>query len=125
MVSNDEIMDMLKIILEKVERLENIKADNVTIGSGTIAIQCGNCSAVSVETAEDVLIQTGGQGAIAIENTDTVAVDVPEANSLHIECGGDIGSGITVKSNNISKVAVECEGDIQGDVHGYSLEKDE
>jgi hypothetical protein len=57
-ISNEEIMSMLKVILEKVELLENIKADNVTISSGTITIQCGDTSAIGIGTADDVIIQS-------------------------------------------------------------------
>ena len=72
MVSNEEIMDMLKIILEKVERLENIKADNITISSGTIKILCGDDTPIGIETAEEVIIQTSGQSPIGIEHAEEV-----------------------------------------------------
>ena len=54
MVSNEEIMEMLNVILEKVERLENIKADNITISSGAFTINCGRDSAISIDNAEEV-----------------------------------------------------------------------
>ncbi len=72
MESTKEIMDMLKTILEKVERLENINADNITINSGTITINGGTNQTVDIEDAEDVMIQAIGDCAISIENAENV-----------------------------------------------------
>lgn len=75
MDNNKEIMDMLKVILEKVERLENIHAENVDIESGSITINCENSSAISIETAEDIVIQAIGKCPISIENAENVEGD--------------------------------------------------
>jgi hypothetical protein len=80
-VSNEEILDMLKTILKKVERLENIKTDNVTVSSGTITIQCGDCSAVGIEKADDVIVQTIGKSPISIEHAENVSTDNLKVNS--------------------------------------------
>jgi hypothetical protein len=80
-ISNEEIMSMLKVILEKVERLENIKSDNVTISSGTITIKCGDASAIGIETADDVVIQTIGKSPISIDHSENVSVENLETNN--------------------------------------------
>jgi hypothetical protein len=86
-VSNEEILDMLKIILKKVERLENINTDNVTVSSGTITIKCGDCSSVGIETADDVIVQTIGKSPISIEHAENVSLDSLKVNSKKINSG--------------------------------------
>lgn len=86
MENNKEIMDMLKVILEKVERLENIKTENVNISSGSITIQCGDASAVDIDNADDVVI-TLGKGPVSVEHAEEVTLHATEAK---VECNTSI-----------------------------------
>lgn len=115
MVTNDDIMEMLKLILEKVEKLESIKADSVTVTSGQITIQAGT---VDIQGADGIVIQTGQDSPVSIEQAGDVSVNAPAAENVHVKCDGDIEGELTVSSNNVEKVSIECNGDVQGDVLG-------
>ena len=117
MVTNDDIMEMLKLLLEKVEKLESIKADNVSVTSGQITIHVSN-GTIDIQGADGIVIQTGQDSPVSIEQAGDVSVNAPAAENVHVKCDGDIEGELTVCSNSVDKVSIECNGDVQGDVLG-------
>lgn len=126
MPSNEEIMDMLKLILDKVEHLESITAENITINSGTITIQSDKGS-IEIEEAEEIIIQTGQHNQIKIEQVEDLKVDTQEAENVTLQCQGSINGDIDVQGNSAASttVSIVCNGDIHGDVYGEASEEEE
>ncbi len=124
MENNQEIISLLKTILEKVERLEQIYADNISIDSGNITIHCGDNGTIEIENAEEVSINNG-EGSINIDTTDELNIDAPNANDVSVSCDGSIEGDVIVNSESDVNVDVECHGDIEGDVFASNLTEDE
>lgn len=98
MASNDEIMDMLKLILEKVEHLE-LKAHHISVNSDSVSIHATD-GAIEIQEVADVLIQSVGERTkITIEKVDDLSVEASSANNVTIQCEGNISGDLSVTAN--------------------------
>lgn len=101
MVSNEEIMDMLKVILEKLERLEGIKAGKITLEKGTINLQ----------------LDSGNQTTPISIKAEEADIDIAANARTSINISAeDISGDIQIDTGAYSPISIECE-EISGDIH--------
>lgn len=100
MADNDEILDMLKQILDKLKKLETLKADNITVKSGSIKIEASSKNPIEVSHASDVTINTG-------ESTSQISVELPKGNI----------NSFSITTDKVSTISIEAGGDITGEIN--------
>jgi autotransporter translocation and assembly factor TamB len=93
MATDEAILAKLAQILERLEALESVRTEHVTIENGTIHIQ------------------TGEHAPICIAHADGVEVKGKRQISIHV--GGDLNGKVRTKNG---KLRVKCKGDINGEV---------
>lgn len=99
MSDSKEILDKLDLILEKLEKLEKIKAESITVNSGTLNIEAGPKTCIEIKEAGDVTLKAG-------ENTSSISIEI---------CKGDVDT-ISISADDLLTVSIEAEGDITGDI---------
>ena len=93
MATDEAILAKLAQILERLEALESIRTEHVTIEGG------------------NVRIDTGEHAPINVGHTDGVSIKAKRRVTIYV--GGDLNGEVRTKTG---KLKMKCKGDINGEV---------
>jgi autotransporter translocation and assembly factor TamB len=93
MATDEAVLAKLAQILERLEALESIRTEHVTIEGGTVHIQ------------------TGEHGPINVAHSEGVSIKGRRRVTIYV--GGDLNGEVRTKSG---KLKLKCKGDLNGEV---------
>ena len=93
MATDEAVLAKLAQILERLEALESIRTEHVTIEGGTIHIH------------------TGEHAPINIAHSDEVSIRAKRRVTMYV--GGDLNGEVSTKSGDLK---LKCKGDLNGEV---------